>query len=61
MSWCQTELMVVILFDSKPQDDIANDKTLVVDDISVELLPMQCDEIIMNNDMELGHYRFWDP
>jgi hypothetical protein len=42
------------------QGDIPNNKNLVVDDISIELLPMNCEELILNTDMSLGHARFWD-
>ena len=42
------------------QDDIPNDKYLVVDNIAIEHLPRNCEELLLNNDLELGHGAFWD-
>ena len=42
------------------QGDIANNKNLVVDNISIQHLPMDCKELILNTDMQMGHARFWD-
>jgi hypothetical protein len=42
------------------QGDVAAGKDLIIDDVSIQPLPTNCDELILFGNMELGHVRFWD-
>jgi hypothetical protein len=41
------------------QGNVAIGKDLIIDDVSIQPLPSNCDELILFGNMELGHVRFW--